>query len=423
MQKNEEDFGAICAQSNKKVNSLRRALFIPTDLATKFIDSSCTSADLVSIEVNKEGIETTTVKECKVEYRKTILHWIALFDSDIIGEISFKSCLEDDSLVSASRSLHFQHLKGSTKERNKQLIGGCGDQSEAPAMSIYQPKHLQLLQEQAKHLSSSLAYIFMGRNNYDKAKILEVHLRKEGILDVCLSIAQSKDLVNGHWTWKNSNTPSGFSFVLFSRSNPLHGSSTSDKICYLSLKTKKEMDSTSLKRLTESDIMIPSDEHGIMACLQTGTACLKCFKQDALIVRYLKKFLTDLHINKHLIRITCLKDSSFPTAFLCAVDSRVCSYLLQCKINHDDMVLIPLALISFDDITLRLRKGTFIFTNIPSAIKSTRLHSPATSPEPKRQKTKGKEKRVVQIKTRTMTYCARTTKIMGKYMERQRWSI
>ena len=142
--------------------------------------------------------------------------------------------------------------------------------------------------------------------------------------------------------------------------------------------------------------MIPSDEHGILACIQTGTACLKCFKQDALIVRNLEKFITDLYINKHLIRIACLKDSSFPTAFLCAIDRRVCSYLSQCEINHNDMTSIPSALISFNDITLRLQQGTFIFTDIPSAIRSTRPHSPTTSTEPKCQKTKGKDNRVVQ---------------------------
>ena len=97
--------------------------------------------------MNKEGIGTTTVKACKVDYRKTILHWLALFDSEKIGEISFKSCLEDDSLVSASRSLHFQHLKGTAEKRNKQPIGGSGDQSDSLAMSVYQQKHLQLLQE------------------------------------------------------------------------------------------------------------------------------------------------------------------------------------------------------------------------------------------------------------------------------------
>ena len=81
------------------MNSLKRALFIPTDLATKFIDSSYTSAwevfelfaeDLVSIEVNEEGIKTTAVKECEVEYRKTFLHWIALFDSEKLVKLVLK---------------------------------------------------------------------------------------------------------------------------------------------------------------------------------------------------------------------------------------------------------------------------------------------------------------------------------------------
>ena len=63
--------------------------------------------------------------------------------------------------------------------------------------------------------------IFNGKTDYEKAKLLEVHLRKEGIVDISLSIAQSKDIVSGHWTWKNINTPSGFSFVLFSRTDPL----------------------------------------------------------------------------------------------------------------------------------------------------------------------------------------------------------
>ena len=451
--KNLEDFETLRGQRNKKVNCLRRAIFIPNDLAVKFIDSSCTSTwevfelfseESISTEINEEGVEVSTVKECDYEYLKSILHWLALFDTEVIGEINFKSCLDDDTLVTNSKTLHYQHLKRQTENSN-QVPSGVGDQSESANMTVYQQKHLQLLQEQSEHLSSSLASnsasapsaseenksrgfdklpsitkatilaflsvdgespaldidqvgkdIFMGRNDYEKTKILEVHLRREGIMDVTLSIAQSKDLVNGHWTWKNSNTPSGFSFVLFSRSDPLSGLSTSDEIRYLSLKTKKEIDNGSLKKLTESDITIPSDEHGILACIQTGTACLKCFKQDALIVRNLERFLSDLHLNKYLIRIACLKDKSFPTAFLCAVDRRVCSYLSQCEVFQEDMASIPSELISFNDIILRLQQGTFIFTDIPSAIKSTRPHSPPASPDSKRQKPKQKENRVVQ---------------------------
>ena len=114
-------------------------------------------------------------------------------------------------------------------------------------------------------------------------------------------------------------------------------------------------------------------------------------------MRNLEWFLSDLHLNKYLIRMACLKDKSFPTAFLCAIDRRVCSYLSQCEVFQDDMSSIPSELISFSDIILRLQQGTFIFTDIPSAIKSIRPHSPPASPNSKRPKPKQKDNRVVQI--------------------------
>ena len=183
--------------------------------------------------------------------------------------------MEDDSLISASRYLHFQHLnKGTAEKRNKQPIGGSGDQSDSLAMSLCQQKHLQLLQEQAKHLSSSL---------------------------VSTSATAPSD----------KNKSRGFNKLL---------SITRAKIlAFLSV----DGDSTGDHR-------------------------------------------------------------------------RVCSYLSKCKINHNNMVSIPSALISFIDITLRLQQGTFIFTNIPSAIRSTRPHSPTALPNLKHQKTKDKENRVVQ---------------------------
>ena len=153
--KKSEDFDAIRAQRNKRVNSLRKALFIPTNLALKFINSSCTltwevfelfAGDSISTEINKDGVKVTTVKVCKYEYTKTILHWLALFDSEIIGEISFRSCLGDDTLVINSKTLHYQHLKRQIDNTN-QVPCGVGDQSETLDMTVYQQKHLQLLQE------------------------------------------------------------------------------------------------------------------------------------------------------------------------------------------------------------------------------------------------------------------------------------
>ena len=451
----QDDFTAICTQGRRnspKVGNIRKAIYVPADLAVEFIDSTCTSAwgifeliakRFVDTTVDDEGNEITTVRNCDAIQTRAILHWLALFNTAEVPETTLRSCLETDIVMCASRALHFQCLKQPDPTRSAPtMVRGREDDQSDRSLSLYQQRHLQLLQEQAEHLSSSLASsssgtgaddktkgfdklpsitkatilaflsvdgetpatdidqvgkdIFLGKNDYEKTKILEVHLRKEGVTGISLSIAQSKDLVNGHWTWKNLNTPSGFSFVLFSQSDPLSGISTSDEIRYLSLKTKKEIDMNSLQKMTETDITIPSDEHGIIACVQSGTSCLKCFKEEALVVRNLEAFLLDLYMNKHLLRIACLKDPGFPTALLCAIDRRVCTYLSHCELNPQDISSISKELINFKDITLSLQQGTFLFTDIPSAIKSVRPHTPPASPVSKRQKTKKEKKEVVE---------------------------
>ena len=153
--------------------------------------------------------------------------------------------------MTTSRALHFQCLKQVTLPQAVPDLDRVREDAQLDSsLSLYQQRHLQLLQEQAEHyLSSSLASfsagtgsedkakgfdklpsitksmilaflsvdgevpssdidqvrkdIFMVKNDYRKTKILEVHLRKEGITSISLSIAQSKDLANAHWTWKN----------------------------------------------------------------------------------------------------------------------------------------------------------------------------------------------------------------------------
>ena len=440
--KTQAEFDAIPAPNTRgspSLSSLRNAIYIPSNLAIKFLDSMSLSAfeifelfasDYTETTTEEDGSETISAKACDYSHIKSILHWLALFNANDspVETINYTACLDSSPLSNASKALHNQLLRPTCAPPSTNNQSQTINQN----MSQYQERHLQLLQEQSENFATSMASssssaednkakgfdklpsitkstllaflssdgntpaldidqvgkdIFNGKTDYEKAKLLEVHLRKEGIVDISLSIAQSKDIVSGHWTWKNINTPSGFSFVLFSRTDPLTSTSTSEEIRYLSLKTKKDIDASSLKKLTETDIKIPTDEHGILACIQTGTACLKCFKQDAFIVQNLEAFLMDLHSNMHLLRIGCLKDPSFPTAFLCAIDRRVCSYLSQCELHPENLENIPSALICFEDIILNLQQGNFIFTDIPSAIKRARpVTTPPASPLKKKKK-------------------------------------
>ena len=170
-----------------------------------------------------------------------------MFDTAEVAKTTLGSCLENDILMTTSRALHFQCLKQSTPTRAAPVPDRVREDTQSDgSLSLYQQRHLQLHQEQAEHLPSSLASssagtgaedkakgfdklpsitksmilaflsvdgevptsdidqvgkdIFMGKNDYKKTKILEVHLHKEGVTGVSLSITQLKDHVNGHWT-------------------------------------------------------------------------------------------------------------------------------------------------------------------------------------------------------------------------------
>ena len=119
----QEDFLAIRTQGTRnapKIGNLRRAIYIPADLAVEFINSTCTSAwetfDLIAKKflestVDDEGNEVTTVKDCDSIQTRSILHWLANFDSEEVPELTLNSCLENDILMTTSRALHFQCLK------------------------------------------------------------------------------------------------------------------------------------------------------------------------------------------------------------------------------------------------------------------------------------------------------------------------
>ena len=82
----QEDFTAICTQGTRnspKVGNLRRAIYIPSDLAVEFINSTCTSAwetfeliakRFVETTVDEDGNKITTIKECNLVQVHTILH-------------------------------------------------------------------------------------------------------------------------------------------------------------------------------------------------------------------------------------------------------------------------------------------------------------------------------------------------------------
>ena len=180
----------------------------------------------------------TTIKECNSVQVWAILHWLSIFDTVEVAKTTLRSCLENNILMTTNRAIYFQCLKQATPPQAVPEPDHVREDTQSDAsLSLYQQRHLQLLQEQAELLSSSLVSssagtssedktkgfdkitsitkstilaflsvdgevpasdidqvgkdIFMGKNDYEKTKILQVHLRKEGVTSISLSITQS----------------------------------------------------------------------------------------------------------------------------------------------------------------------------------------------------------------------------------------
>ena len=94
----QEDCTAIRTQGTRnspKVGNLRRVIYIPSDLAVEFINSTCTSAwetfeliakRFVETTVDEDGNKVTRMKEFNLVQVCAILHWLAILDAAEVAE-------------------------------------------------------------------------------------------------------------------------------------------------------------------------------------------------------------------------------------------------------------------------------------------------------------------------------------------------
>ena len=159
-----QSFARPKPRGSPSLSSLRNAIYTPSNLAIKFLDSMSLSAfetfqlfasDYTETTTEEDGSETISAKACDYSHIKSILHWLALFNANDspIETINYSACLDSSPLSNASKALHHQLL------RPTRAPSSTNNQSQTinQNMSQYQERHLQLLQEQSENLATSMA--------------------------------------------------------------------------------------------------------------------------------------------------------------------------------------------------------------------------------------------------------------------------
>ena len=234
--------------------------------------------------------------------------------------------------------------------KNMLLVGGSQDGS-TPTLDI----------------SAHGRELFEARSDSEAHIMLEHAMKAKGLYYAKFSPAQAKAITTGNWLWNGIN-PSGISMLLFCPYNPSSTTSLEQESMVLHLKTKFGMDPISLKSLTESDVILPSDVTGLIRRINLCTSLMGLFYEDSLLERNLEYFVGQIHQNMELIEQMVANDRQFIPKLLCAVDKRVNQWFSACSFSSNTLANIDVSIINFYEIMTAIQRHSFVFEHLPPCL-------------------------------------------------------
>ena len=408
---------AITDTNGHKVTDLRSAMFIPPIVANKVFElQSFTSGEMACHIMHLLRVETladTDIDEnaqssfAIAEEYHSLITWLYYFQQ--MNEVTLQPIFEGSNLAVASKDLHSRvfgpvtdpmaqtsaqtnlgpapshivnqmasqsALQGEQNEYLK-LIAGSMERSSTNRRGFDRlPKSVKnmILAAITKDGSTPVTDISPeGQEIFDARTDADAHIALKHAMDSAglyygeFSPAQAKFISSGNWQWSGIN-PSGMSMLLFNPYDPLSTVSLEKAQMVLHLKTKFGMDSISLEKLTETDVILPTDAEGAIQRITITKFLFNLFGDDCLIARNLEYLIEMIRQNMQLFQQMVAERGTFIAEFLCAIDSRVNCWFQQCNRHPHNLAAIDRTIIDFYDIIASIVRRNFTFTPLPPGI-------------------------------------------------------
>ncbi len=181
--------------------------------------------------------------------------------------------------------------------------------------------------------------------------------------------------------------------LLFSPYDPLSGADIAKESMILQLKTKQSVDEISLAKLTETDVIIPCTSETMIQTIKLSQGLWDLFFPDCLVSRHLDNLVDNLNYIRPLLDRLIGTDHKFITKLLCAVDSRVNDWIIQCHLKPESLNVIDTSILDFREIVQDIQRGRFNFSPLPPTIASLQNNSNSASVQPAPSTTQNKLKR------------------------------
>lgn len=192
-------------------------------------------------------------------------------------------------------------------------------------------------------------------------------------IDCAISSALATILMHGSFTWSNAVTPSGLSASVISSKDVLNNDTLYEGIV-LDYSIKHDISDDSLKKLTKTQVLYPTDIESMIQRLDALTALAELFfGETSLIFRGLDDLVYACKKHKSLLRRKLCLDDMFIPKLLYSVDDRVNQWLTQCS-QRDSVDETSIELVQFTQIILKIQLNEFscfLPPNIKKIVKDT----------------------------------------------------
>ena len=198
-------------------------------------------------------------------------------------------------------------------------------------------------------------------------------------IECTISSALATVLMHGSLTWSNEITPSGLAASVISSRDIINNDTLYEGIV-LDYSIRHEISSESLKKLTKTQVLYPTDIESMIYRLDALTAlCELFFGESSLIYKGLDEFVDECKKNKLLLRRRHSLDDMFIPKILYSVDDRVNQWLTQCAVEQA-VNTTCLELVGFSNIITKIRLNEFQ-CYLPPSIKKIIKEDPSKKRE------------------------------------------
>lgn len=239
------------------------------------------------------------------------------------------------------------------------------------------------------------AMSFFSQSSVLNAQIYLNSILESEQIECFVSSALTTSLMHGSLLWLNALTPSGLASSVICSSDIMKNDTLHEGIV-LDYSIKHEMSSSSLEKLTKSQVLFPTDIESSIDRIRALESLVRLFLgESSLAQQGLKKLINLCTDNKRLLKTKLFLDKMFIAKLHYMIDDRLNQWLSQCC-RANEVGETNIQLVDFSSIFFDLQLSKFHCTLPPSISRITPKTPKDSNPAPFNQDSENSKKRKKQ---------------------------